>query len=86
MTENLKKYLIDDLWTKYDKSHGWPEFWTKDTCDECYYTITNHEESQTFVFSEDCPDIWRKAEDFPPDTVFNSEEELIRFLEFIKWG
>jgi len=81
MTENLKKYLIDNLWTKYDKSRTYPEFWTKDICNECEYIITNYEESGRLVFSEDCPDIWKRAEDFPPDIAFNSEEELIRFLE-----
>lgn len=81
MTENLKKYLIDNLWIKYDKSHAWPEFWTKDICDQCYYIVTNDEESGKLVFSEDCPDIWKRAEDFPPDLDFACEEELIRFLK-----
>ena len=78
MTENLTKYLAEHGWREY------PEFWTKDTCSECYSIVTEYKDVNAFVYSEDCPDIWKKVQDFPPDIIFDSEEKLIEFLDRLK--
>ena len=78
MTENLKKYLTDHLW------YICGSYWFKDTCDLCYSIITENDDLGVFVYSEDCPDIWKKMEDFPPDIIFDSEAKLIEFLEKLK--
>lgn len=78
MTENLEKYLEDHLWVKCK------EYWFKDTCSQCYSSITENKELEIFVYSEDCPDVWKKMEDFPPDIIFDSEAKLMEFLEKLK--
>jgi hypothetical protein len=89
MTENLEKYLKDNLWTKYGSYDKYFDFWILETCSECYSQITESLVTGIFVYSRDCPDIWKKLEDFPPDILFDSEEKLIEFLEkkkLTKWS
>ena len=84
MTEDLKKYLTIHGWNKYTMDNGDPDFWTKDTCSQCYSIVTENKEVDAFVYSEDCPDVWKKVQDFPPDIIFDSEAKLMEFLEKLK--
>jgi hypothetical protein len=89
MTENLEKYLKDNLWTKYSSYGKYHDFWTLETCSECHSVVSENMATGILIYSRDCPDIWKKLEDFPPDIFFDSEEKLIEFLEkkkLTKWS
>lgn len=76
MTEDLKTYLINNKWQKNSHDSGWTNYRNY----ECYSMIDILPDGD-FVYGEDCPDIWNKAEDFPPDIRFDCEKKLIDFLE-----
>ena len=78
MSPKLIKYLQDHLWD-WNK---WNDGWTKYTNAECYSEISMKDGG--YIYGEDCPDIWNKLEDFPPEYFFEDEEKLIEFLERLK--
>lgn len=75
MTLRLTNYLRDHLW----QWNQYGDFWVKDTSSECYSTISMKDGG--YIYGEDCPDIWNKMQDFPPDLFFEDDEKLIEFLK-----
>ena len=78
MTRKLIKYLQDNMW-EWNK---WNDGWTKYTNQECYSEISMKDGG--YIYGKDCPDVWSKLDDFPPDFFFENEENLIEFLERLK--
>jgi hypothetical protein len=73
MSPELIDYLRNNKWKWF--CGGWDLALNS----ECYATI-NIKDSK-FVYDIDCPDVRMPAEDYFKPMTFESEEELIEFLE-----
>ena len=74
MSPELISYLKDNRWREC-----WGNEWELILNSECYATI-NIKDGK-FIYDIDCPDVRMPAEDYFKPVTFESEKELMEFLE-----